>query len=80
MQRPRSLRAGDDNEQWQKGFLPDFREAIKAARGPAVKRAAKGQSGIWRNPQIRTAVDFAGRGLRNSGRTQAEIMRLPSQH
>jgi hypothetical protein len=32
MQRPRSLRAGDDNEQWQKGFLPDFREVIKAAR------------------------------------------------
>jgi hypothetical protein len=35
---------GDGEVRRQKGFLPDFREAIKAARGPAVKRAAKGQS------------------------------------
>jgi hypothetical protein len=34
MQSPRSRRAGDDKERRQKGFLPDFREAIKAARGP----------------------------------------------
>jgi hypothetical protein len=37
-----------NEERRQKGFLPDFREAIKAARGPRegdrVKRAAKGQS------------------------------------
>jgi hypothetical protein len=48
MQRPRSRRVGDDEERRQKGFLPDFCEAIKAARGPRegdrVKRAAKGQS------------------------------------
>lgn len=48
MQRPRSRRVGDDEERRQKGFLPDFREAIKAARGPRegdrVKREAKGQS------------------------------------
>jgi hypothetical protein len=35
MQRPRSRRVGDDEERRQKGFLPDFREAIKAERGPA---------------------------------------------
>jgi len=39
---------GDDKELRQNGFLPDFRDAIKAARGPRegdrLKRAAKGQS------------------------------------
>ncbi len=47
MQRPRSRRVGDDKER-QKGFLPDFRDAIKAARGPRegdrVKRAAEGKA------------------------------------
>jgi hypothetical protein len=32
---------GDDEERRQNGFLPDFREAIKAARAPAVKRAGQ---------------------------------------
>jgi hypothetical protein len=31
---------GDDKER-QKGFLPDFREAIKATRAPAVKSAGQ---------------------------------------
>jgi hypothetical protein len=48
MRRPRSRRAGDDEERRQTGFLPDFRDAIKAARGPResdrVKRAAKGKA------------------------------------
>jgi hypothetical protein len=39
---------GDDKERRQKGFLPDFRDAIKAAWSPnegnRVKRAAKRQS------------------------------------
>lgn len=34
MQRPRSRRVGDDKVRRQKAFLPDFRDAIKAARGP----------------------------------------------
>ena len=34
MQSPRSRRVGDDKERRQKGFLPDFRDAIKAARRP----------------------------------------------
>ena len=36
MQSPRSRRVGDDKERRQKGFLPDFRDAIKAARGHAT--------------------------------------------
>jgi hypothetical protein len=34
MQSPRSRRVGDGKERRQKGFLPDFRGAIKAGRGP----------------------------------------------
>ena len=34
MRRPRSRRVGDHEERRQRGFLPDFRETIKAARGP----------------------------------------------
>jgi hypothetical protein len=45
MQRPRSRRVGDDEERRQKGFLPDFSEAIKAARGPR-----EGDTGESRNP------------------------------
>jgi hypothetical protein len=75
---------GDDEERRQNGILPDFREAIKAERGPRegarVKRAAKGQSWIWRNPLVRTTVDFAGRGLGRTHCRQAKIMRLSSQH
>ena len=51
------------------GFLPDFREAIKAARGRHERdrvRAVNGQSLIRRNPPIRTAMDFAGRWLRTA--------------
>jgi hypothetical protein len=38
---------GDDKERRQQGFLPDFRDAFKAARGPRESdrvRAANGQS------------------------------------
>jgi hypothetical protein len=38
---------GDDKEQRQKGFLPDFRDAIKAAWNPneSARQRGKAESG-----------------------------------
>jgi hypothetical protein len=47
-QSPRSRRVGDDKEWRQKGFLPDFRDAIKAARKPQ-----RGQSGEARGKEAK---------------------------
>jgi hypothetical protein len=53
MRRPRSRRVGDDEERRQRGFLPDFRETIKAARGPreGVTGSERHEPrNIWRAP------------------------------